>query len=127
MKKRTKKPGAQQTESASFSNTQNQESTGLHQTCSMQETIHQAKTILKAKQKVTINLKVTPKSNEQKITKILSDGTFKIKLRSTPENNKANEELILFLSEVFEIPAQNIHILKGFKSHEKSVELKTSR
>ena len=47
----------------------------------------------------------------------------KIKLASAPKDNEANEELILFISELLTIPKRDIIITSGEKSRIKSLIL----
>ena len=54
---------------------------------------------------------------------IMSDGSIKIKLKSTPENNKANQELIELLSDFFNVKTQQIKILSGQTTRIKLVEI----
>ena len=86
--------------------------------------ITQVKVNLQNEKEITIPVKVTPKSGKHEISDILEDGTIKIKLRSAPEQNKANEELIELLAKTFEIRPQNIRILKGQKSPLKTIQIK---
>ena len=74
---------------------------------------------------IILKIKVLPKSSKQEIVEIMDDNTIKIKLTATPEKNKANEELILFLSDYFKVSKENIKILKGHKSPLKHIKIKT--
>ena len=67
-----------------------------------------------------INLKVRPNSGRQEIKKI-SDKDYLIYLRSIPENNKANIELIKLLRKYFN---KDVKIIKGKSSMKKIVEVK---
>lgn len=71
-----------------------------------------------------INVKVTTNSKVNKA--IDENGVLKVYLRSKPYKNKANEELIDFLSEYYNISKQNISIIKGLKSKNKLVSIKKS-
>ncbi len=53
----------------------------------------------------------------------MADGTVKIKLKSAPENNKANQELIELLSDFFEVKEQHIMIISGATARLKLVEI----
>lgn len=70
-----------------------------------------------------IKVKVVPNSSEQSIEKI-SENEFKIKLKSVPEKNKANKELLKILSKYFKVSTNNINISNGFFSRNKIVEIK---
>lgn len=81
------------------------------------------KTRLKKGEKITLKVKVQPKSGKHEIGDILANGTVKIKLKSAPENNKANKELIELLSDFFEVRSPHIMILSGETSRLKTVEI----
>jgi len=74
-------------------------------------------------QKIILTVKVTPKSGRGEISKVLADGTLKIKLKSAPERGKANQELIRLLSDHFRVPQKNIRIIKGATSAFKKIEI----
>ena len=67
-------------------------------------------------------VKVQPASSKKKII-YLSDGTIKIFLQSAPENNKANKELIKYLSEILGIPKAAVKIIKGQTGRVKLIEI----
>ena len=71
-----------------------------------------------------LKIKVVPNSSEQSIEKI-SEKELKIKLKSVPEKNKANKELLKIISEYFKISTNKIKISKGLFSKNKIVEIKT--
>jgi len=67
------------------------------------------------------NIKVQPNAKKNKIFEE-KDNFLKIKICAIPENGKANEELIKFLSKYFKIPKSNIKILKGKNTKNKIIE-----
>ena len=69
-----------------------------------------------------IRVRVKPNSKKQEIKKI--NNNYIINLKSKPENNKANIELIKLLSKELKLPSKNIKIIKGMKSKDKIVEVK---
>jgi len=78
---------------------------------------------LHAGQKIHLKVRVTPKSGKHEISEIMKDGRIKIKLKSAPENNKANKELIELLSDFFEISRVHIMIISGITSRDKLIEI----
>jgi len=78
---------------------------------------------LKLGQKILLRVKVTPKSGHHEFGAMMADGTLKIKLKSAPEDGKANKELIELLSDFFEVKYQHIMILSGETSRQKLVEI----
>ncbi|MEI6058336.1 MAG: DUF167 domain-containing protein [archaeon] len=71
-----------------------------------------------------LNIRCFPHSGRQEIEKIeTSDSTtsYKVYLKSNPEDNKANIELLKFLKKHFKV--QNIKLIKGRTSRNKVVEV----
>jgi hypothetical protein len=73
------------------------------------------------KKELVIKAKITPKSGRCEIAGALADGTIKIKLKSAPEQGKANEELIELLAEELGIPKRNMAIISGHTSPVKKI------
>lgn len=71
----------------------------------------------------TLKVKVIPKSNRTELAKPLADGTLKVKIKAAPEKNKANEELIRFLSDHFGVSKENIRIVRGHTSSLKIIDV----
>jgi uncharacterized protein (TIGR00251 family) len=65
-------------------------------------------------------VKVIPNSKE---IKIINGNPLIVKLKSPPENNKANKELIEVLSQHFKVPKTKIKIVKGIKSRIKLIKI----
>ncbi len=63
--------------------------------------------------RLTLRIKVIPKSAFSAIVGLLTDGTLKIRIAATPEKGKANAELIKFLAEEFETTKDKITIISG--------------
>ena len=68
-----------------------------------------------------ITVKVRPKSGRQKIL-LCDDGSLKVFLRSPPEDGKANEELIDYLSKSLRISRASVKINCGLKGRNKILE-----
>lgn len=68
-----------------------------------------------------LNIKVKPNSSKSEF-----DENSKIAfLKSPPQNNKANIELIKLLAKHFKVSSSQIKIKKGLTSREKTIEIKT--
>ena len=68
-------------------------------------------------------VKVTPNAKKNEIIERTESG-LKVKIKAPSIENKANQELIKFLSETFGTAKSNIIILKGEKNRNKVVEIK---
>ena len=66
-----------------------------------------------------LNIRAQPNSGRQEIKRI-SDKEYKVFLKKSPEDNKANEELVKLLSKEFK---REVKILKGKTSKNKIVEV----
>jgi len=64
-----------------------------------------------------------PNAHANQINSVLSDGTFKIKIKAQPISGKANKELIAFLADILSIRKSNVIIISGEKSKNKIIEL----
>ena len=70
---------------------------------------------------MNIEIKVIPNARKREI---IRDGTnFKVKLTSVPRDGKANEELIEFLSDIFNVKKSGIKILRGEKDRKKIISI----
>lgn len=76
--------------------------------------------VKQSEQGVIIEIKITPKASQNEIMG-WENGILKIRLKAVPEKGKANRELIRFLSKTFNIPQNNIHLLKGETSRLKTL------
>ncbi|MBI2667392.1 DUF167 domain-containing protein [Candidatus Woesearchaeota archaeon] len=65
-------------------------------------------------------IKVKVKTNSKNNDIIKEDDFYKVNIKSQPENNKANIELIKLLTRYFKKKAR---IINGFKSREKLLSL----
>jgi len=74
-----------------------------------------------------LHVKVTPNSSQTKIAgKFIDEKNqehLKINLAAVPEDGKANDALIKFLSKILEIPKSKIEILRGETSRMKVVKV----
>lgn len=70
-----------------------------------------------------IKVKIMPNAHANQINSVLSDGTFKIKIKAQPISGKANKELIAFLADILSIRKSNVIIISGEKSRNKIIEL----
>jgi len=70
-----------------------------------------------------IHVKVKPNSSKQEIENF-GEGRYLIYLKSIPENDKANIELIKLLSKELGVPSSSIKIKFGKTSHNKLIEIR---
>jgi uncharacterized protein len=68
-------------------------------------------------------LRVTPRADRNQITGLLTDGTIKVQLAATAEDDASNKELLSFLSEVLGVPKSRVEIVAGEASRDKLVSV----
>lgn len=71
-----------------------------------------------------ITFKVTPQSGKS-AWNLTNNGTLHCYLKSAPEKNKANDELIALTANLLKIPKHSISFLKGELSRYKTLKIVT--
>ena len=79
--------------------------------------------ITDASRGAAFTVKIVPKATKTEIVGIQEDGTIKIRLMSPPVEGQANEELIKFLAEFFNVQKTDIEIVAGLDSRKKLVSV----
>lgn len=74
---------------------------------------------------VKLRIYVQPNTSQNSIVG-LYDNALKVKLKTPPVDGKANKALIALLSKELETPKSNIHVISGFTSRTKIVEITDS-
>lgn len=74
-----------------------------------------------------LRIKVIPKSPKNEVVEVLEDkengNITKIRIKAAPERNRANLELIKFLSTLYKVPKENIVIISGQKEQLKLIRI----
>jgi len=78
---------------------------------------------LEADGSVTFDVRVRAGAPQTTVTRILADGTVKISVAAVAEDGKANQELIGFLAEQFDVPRTQITMLAGHTSRRKLMRI----
>jgi uncharacterized protein (TIGR00251 family) len=68
---------------------------------------------LRSDKRLTLSVKVTPKSSKNEIVGFLDDGTMKLKITAAPEKGKANAEIVAFLAAQFGVSKRQVEIVRG--------------
>lgn len=71
---------------------------------------------------VRLHLFIQPKSSKNEVVGP-HNGELKIKITAPPIDGRANEGLIEFLSDLFEVPKRNIQLIKGDSGRHKTVDV----
>ncbi len=72
-----------------------------------------------------LNVQIKPNAKENKIIG-WHNGHLKIAIKATPVDGKANQTLVKFLAEYFDVPKSSINILRGKSSSVKKIEITNS-
>ena len=78
---------------------------------------------LENKGEIYLRIKVRPGATRSEIREVRDDDTLKIDIKAPAENNRANEELIRFLSQEFSTTKDQIRILSGAGERTKLVKI----
>ena len=73
---------------------------------------------------VRFRVKILPKSQKNELAGMFGDEVLKIKIAAVPAKNKANQELIKFLSGLLRVPKSNITIVSGDTSPLKTIHVR---
>ena len=68
-------------------------------------------------------VRVTPRASRNKIVEVQTDGTIKIHLSAPPVDGEANEQLIVYLAEVLNIPKSRLEIVAGQSGRDKLISV----
>jgi hypothetical protein len=75
---------------------------------------------------ITLALHVQPGAKRSEIAG-LHGGALKIRLAAPPIDGRANDALLGFLADVFEVPQRNVQLRQGGQSRHKTVQVTGSR
>lgn len=75
----------------------------------------------KSEGRITLTVRVTPKSPKTAWAGAMEDGSWKLRLAAVAEQGKANAELIRFLAREFGVDRASVRILSGETSRIKLV------
>jgi uncharacterized protein (TIGR00251 family) len=79
---------------------------------------------LKAEGKLSLQVRIVPRSPKTEWAGFLESGDWKIKVAAPPERGKANSELIRFLAAEFGVPRDAIEIVAGATSTHKLIRIR---
>lgn len=71
---------------------------------------------------VRLHLFIQPKSSKNEVVGI-HNGEIKIKITAPPIDGRANEGLVEYLSDLFDVPKRDIHLVKGETGRHKTVDI----
>lgn len=75
---------------------------------------------------VIVNVYVQPGAKRTEIVGFYGDA-LKIRLASPPIDGRANDALLNFVAQLFDVPQRQVELIRGGKSRHKSVTIKGSK
>ena len=73
------------------------------------------------KKGAAIAVRITPRASKNEIVEVQTDGTVKIHVTTPAEDGKANDELVVFLSDILRVPKTRIDIVAGASGRDKLI------
>lgn len=68
-------------------------------------------------------VRVTPRASSDQIAEILNNGTVRIRLSASGDDQEINQALIQYLGNVLNIPTSKIEIVAGAVGHDKLITI----
>ena len=75
---------------------------------------------------ITLSLHVQPGAKKTALAGLHGDA-LKIRLAAPPVEGRANDALLEFIAELFDVPLRNVELKQGAQSRQKRVEIRGSR
>ena len=75
---------------------------------------------------VTLTLHIQPGAKRSEVAGLHGDA-LKIRLAAPPVEGRANEALLRFVAELFEVPLRDVELLRGAQSRHKTARVANSR
>lgn len=75
------------------------------------------------KKGAALGVRVIPRSRKNEITEILNDGTVKIRLIESADDQRLNQSLLAFMSDVLGVPQDRMEIVAGSTGLDKLVSI----
>jgi len=81
------------------------------------------KNLFTENKEIYLRVKVHPHTAQTQVRAVLEDETIKIDIAAAPEKGKANDELIGFLSQEFDVSKRQIVIISGIVDRVKLIKI----
>ena len=75
---------------------------------------------------ITLTLHIQPGAKRSEVAGLHGDA-LKIRLAAPPIEGRANEALLKFIAELFEVPQRQVELLRGAQSRHKTVRVEGSK
>ena len=68
-------------------------------------------------------IRITPRASSNEISEVLDDGTIKVRLAASPNDDETNDALVQFLSEILGVPKKQLEIVAGEDGRDKLISV----
>ena len=68
-------------------------------------------------------VRIKPRATRNEIVEVMSDGNIKIHIAEPPVDGEANEQLLVFLAKVLNIPKSRLEIVAGAVGRDKLISV----
>ena len=79
--------------------------------------------LLSGEKENILKVRISPSAKVSKVLGVIDGDTLKVAIAAAPEKNKANKELIKFLSLTFNVAKSSLLIIQGGTSRNKKIEI----
>ena len=70
-----------------------------------------------------VAVRVTPRSSTNQVAEILNNGTVRIRLVASGDDQQINQALLQYLSEILQIAISNLDIVAGTNGYDKLISI----
>lgn len=70
-----------------------------------------------------LTIRVTPRASRNEVVDVLNDGTIRVRLKSSPQDEEINRDLLVFLAHVLGVDATNMEIVAGATGRDKLIAI----
>lgn len=73
---------------------------------------------------VLLSVRVQPRASTSEVSGPYGDRAVKIRVAAPPVDGAANEELIAFLADLFDVPSRGVTLVRGHGSRTKQLQIR---
>ncbi|GAB4398235.1 MAG: hypothetical protein OHK0052_21180 [Anaerolineales bacterium] len=70
-----------------------------------------------------LTIRVTPRASRNEVVDVLNDGTIRVRLKSSAQDDEINRDLLTFMAHVLGVEIKNMEIVAGTSGRDKLVAI----
>lgn len=70
-----------------------------------------------------LTIRVTPRASRNEVVDVLNDGTIRVRLKSSAQDDEINRDLLAFLAHVLKVDEKNMEIVAGATGRDKLIAI----